>query len=277
MKTSNKKGFTLIELSIGIAFIGVLLLGIASMILHLSSIYQKGLSLRAVNASGQQIIEDIEKALNSASYAADISRTDTNNDGYIDDIENKAALSQYFYEAIDPDDGLQNYGAFCLANYTYVWNTARTIEANKGVTIKGVRYRLARFPDPNHIQCNKEPGLDADDNPIVSVASANGADSVNIEPQTATDPVELITKDEVDLALYDFSVLPATQSVTTIQAFVSISFILATLKGGVNIKANGDFCQGSDVSEYNDYEFDYCAVNKFNFSVRTGGNARKKG
>ncbi len=277
MKTSNKKGFTLIELSIGIAFIGVLLLGIASMILHLSSIYQKGLSLRAVNASGQQIIEDIEKALNSASYAADISRTDTNNDGYIDDIENKAALSQYFYEAIDPDDGLQNYGAFCLANYTYVWNTARTIEANKGVTIKGVRYRLARFPDPNHIQCNKEPGLDADDNPIVSVASANGAESVNIEPQTATDPVELITKDEVDLALYDFSVLPATQSVTTKQAFVSISFILATLKGGVNIKANGDFCQGSDVSEYNDYDFDYCAVNKFNFSVRTGGNARKKG
>ena len=277
MKHTNKKGFTLIELSIGIAFIGVLLLGIASMILHLSSIYQKGLSLRAVNASGQQIIEDIEKALNSASYAADISRTDTNNDGYIDDIENKAALSQYFYEALDPDDGLQNYGAFCLANYTYVWNTARTLEAGKGVTIKGVRYRLARFPDPTHLQCNKEPGVDAENHAIVTVASANGADSVNIEPQTVTEPVELIAKDEVDLAIYDFSVLPATQSITTKQAFVSISFILATLKGGVNIKANGDFCQGSDVSEYNDYDFDYCAVNKFNFSVRTGGNARKKG
>ena len=277
MKRTNKKGFTLIELSIGIAFIGVLLLGIASMILHLSNIYQKGLSLRAINASGQQIIEDIEKALNSASYAADISRTDTNKDGYIDDIENKAALSQYFFEALDEDDGLQNYGAFCLANYTYVWNTARTLEAGKGVTINGIRYRLARFPDPNHLQCNKEPGVDASNHAIVTVASANGAENVNIEPQTATDPVELITKDEVDLAIYDFSVLPATQSITTKQAFVSISIILATLKGGVNIKANGDFCQGSDVSEYNDYDFDYCAVNKFNFSVRTGGNARRKG
>jgi hypothetical protein len=71
--------------------------------------------------------------------------------------------------------------------------------------------------------------------------------------------------------------MPATQSVTTKQAFVNISFILATLKGGVNIKANGDYCRGSGVEEFDNYDFDYCAVNKFNFSVRTGGNARRKG
>ena len=272
----RKKGFTLIELSMGIAFLGVLLLGIANMILHMSRIYQKGLSLRAVNASGQQIIEDIDKTLTGSSYVADISKIDTNNDGYIDDNESKAALSDYFFEALG-SDGQQNYGAFCLANYTYVWNTARTIEAKKGVTINGVRYRLARFPDPTHLQCNKEPGNDGEGNAIKTIASGNGAESINITPSMATQPVELITKDEVDLAIYDFTVLPATQSVTTKQAFVSISFILATLKGGVNIKANGDFCQGSDVSEYSDYDFDYCAVNKFNFSVRTGGNARKKG
>ena len=276
MKTTNKKGFTLIELTIGIAFIGVLLIGIASIIMHMSSIYQKGLSLRAVNASGQQIIEDIEKALTSSSYVADISRMDTDDDGYLDDAESKAALDQYFFQALG-EDGLQKYGAFCLANYTYVWNTAHTIEAGGGVTINGIRYRLARFPDPTHLQCDKEPGVDGEGHQIVTIASGNGADSINIVPKTTTAPVELIQKDEVDLALYDFNVIPATQSVTTKQAFVSISFILATLKGGVNIKANGDFCQGSDVSEYNDYDFDYCAVNKFNFSVRTGGNARKKG
>ena len=276
MKDMNKKGFTLIELAIGIAFIGVLLLGIASMILHLSSIFQKGLSLRAVNSSGQQIIEDIEKALNSSSYSADISRIDTDGDGYINDEENKASLHTYFFEALG-EDGLQNYGAFCLANYTYVWNTARTLEAGTGVTVNGKRYRLVRFPDPTHLQCNNEPGNDESGTPILTVASAGGSETVDITPATTTEPVELIAKDEVDLAIYDFSVLPATQSVTTKQAFVSISFILATLKGGVNIKANGDYCQGSDVSEYNDYDFDYCAVNKFNFSVRTGGNARKKG
>ena len=38
MKQMNKKGFTLIELTLSIAFIGALLLGIASIILGLSSI-----------------------------------------------------------------------------------------------------------------------------------------------------------------------------------------------------------------------------------------------
>ncbi len=268
MKRTNQKGFTLIELSIGIAFIGVLLLGIASMILHLSHIYQKGLSLRAVNASGQQIIEDIHRAVNSASYVADVSRIDTNGDGIVSDDENKAALAGYFFASLNSDK-TQRYGAFCIADYTYVWNTASSLEGGIGVSINGVRYRLARFPDPAHLQCNKD--IDG------TIAHAGNVESVDITPTIASEPVELIMKDEVDLALYDFSVIPATQSMSTKQAFVSISFILATLKGGVNIKANGDYCQGSDVSEFNDYDFDYCAVNKFNFSVRTGGNSRKKG
>ena len=269
MRTKAKNGFTLIELTLSIAFIGVLLLGIATLIMHLSSMYQKGLSIRAVNSTGQQIIEDIERAVNGASYIVDVSKIDTNGDGYIDDIESKEALSEYFFEVIDSSDNTQLYGAFCIANYTYIWNTAKSIEAGTGITINGKKYRMARFPDPAHAQCNAE--VDG------TVAHAAGAENVDISPVMATEPVELINKDEIDLALYDFSILPATQSIATKQAFVSATFILATLKGGVNIKANGDFCQGSSVTEYNDYDFDYCAVNKFNFSVRTGGNSKKEG
>jgi prepilin-type N-terminal cleavage/methylation domain-containing protein len=191
MKQNNKKGFTLIELSLGIAFIGVLLLGIASMILHLSHIYQKGLSLRAVNASGQQIIEDIEKSLNSASFTVDISKVDTDGDGYMNDAESKAALSQYFFEALGSDQ-LQNYGVFCMSDHSYAWNTARAIEAGKGITINGVRYRLARFPDPTHMQCNANPGNDAAGHAITTIASAHGAERVNITPTLSSQPVELI-------------------------------------------------------------------------------------
>ncbi len=265
----NKKGFTLIELTLSIAFIGVLLIGIASLIMHLSHIYQKGLSLRGVNYSGQQIIEDIEKTLNGASFIVDISKVDTNSDGYIDDAESKDALKYYFVEALNPD-GTQKYGALCLADYTYIWNTASTLQVDAGVTINGVRYRMARIPDPLHRQC--DPDYMAEN----TVANKAPMDDVDIHPTMDSQPVELISKDEIDLAIYDFSVLPATQSVTTKQAFLNATFILATLKGGVNILANGDYCQGSDVSEYNKYDFDYCAVNKFNFSVRTGGNAKSR-
>ena len=76
MRVKTKSGFTLIELTLSIAFIGVLLLGIATLVMHLSSIYQKGLSIRAVNSTGQQIIEDIERAVNGASYIVDVSKID---------------------------------------------------------------------------------------------------------------------------------------------------------------------------------------------------------
>ena len=48
---------------------------------------------------------------------------------------------------------------------------------------------------------------------------------------------------------------------------------------------SGDFCGSDDgrkvvggvSSEFDFNYFDYCAVNKFNFSAHTGGNIKKKG
>ena len=147
----NKKGFTLVELTLSIVFISVLLIGIASLVIHMTTIYQKGLSMRAVNVSGQQIIEDIERAVNGASYIVDITKADTNKDGYIDDNESKAAMKDYFFEAIKTDTGAQRYGALCISNYTYVWNTPESLNSDDGgVWINGERYRFARIPDPAH-------------------------------------------------------------------------------------------------------------------------------
>lgn len=275
----NRKGFTLIELSLSIAFISILLIGIASIVIHMTSIYQKGLTLRAINEVGQQIMEDMTRAVNGASYIVDVSKADENGDGYIDDKESKEAIKTYFFEAVKNDathKDVQRYGALCISNYTYVWNTAEVLNSDRkedGVWINGERFRLARFPDPEHKQCNAEVEG--------TIAAGGGADKVEIEVMTTTNPVDLIAENEVDLALYSFKVIPATQSVRTRQAFISASFILATLRGGVNIMANGDFCQGKAAKgeeyEYDDYDFDYCAVNKFNFSMRTGGNANREG
>ena len=105
----------------------------------------------------------------------------------------------------------------------------------------------------------------------------DGDEKVEIFVNASTEPVELINRDEIDLAIYSFKITPATQSIRTKQAFLSASFILATLRGGVNIMSNGDFCQGEGVDEFKSDDFAYCAVNKFNFSMRTGGNANREG
>lgn len=286
MKT--KKGFTLVELSMSIIFISVLLIGIASLVIHMTSMYQKGLTLRAINATGQQIIEDVERAVNGASYVVDVSKADANGDGYIDDAENKEAIKTYFYESKAGDE--QRYGALCISDYTYIWNARISLynlvngkmdeDPYSGVWISNdggntyERYRFARIPDPSHTQC--------DATVEGSLANVGGDQRVELTVNTTTAPVELIEKDEVDLAIYHFTVSPATQSIATKQAFLSASFIIATLRGGVNILSNGDYCMGDMAysgaeSDFSREDFSYCAVNKFNFSMRTGGNANRKG
>ena len=61
-----------------------------------------------MNASGQQIIEDINKAVNSASYVADIAKIDEDHDGFISAEERKNALEGYFFEAKSIVDQTQN-------------------------------------------------------------------------------------------------------------------------------------------------------------------------
>ena len=83
-------------------------------------------------------------------------------------------------------------------------------------------------------------------------------------------PVDIIMTDKTyDLALYDLYVAPVAESTTQKNAFYSASFILGTIGGGINILANGKSC--ATPSDYAAENFDYCAINKFNFAVQIGG------
>ncbi len=70
------------------------------------------------------------------------------------------------------------------------------------------------------------------------------------------------------LALYDLTITVPTTNPTGETSFYAASFILGTLTGGINVKAKGNFCKTPE-----DYEqdFDYCAINKFNFAAQAKG------
>lgn len=63
---SRQSGFTLVELTLSMAFIALLLLGIAMLTLQISSVYNKGLTLRSVNEAGQLVSADIQRTLNTS-------------------------------------------------------------------------------------------------------------------------------------------------------------------------------------------------------------------
>ena len=311
---SRKKAFTIIELMLAMAFLGTMLVGIASLIMRITSIYQKGLALRGVNSIGREIVSDLTRTIGGSKVNVDINPEIENGEIKVKNI-NKAR-AQYFVETSHNDNdnqgNRQSGGVFCTGDYSYVWNTAdnlriaRSTDGLSGKTFKddasaenanskGIYVikteseyyipKFARFTDKDRSACASED----EDNDGSYLPQKQGAGMKAKwqfifdlgDSSTPNDIVELIQDNESDLAIYNFSILPATQHNGTKQIFYSGTFILATYRGGVNIKANGDYCQGSsreDGGRENDNEvtlsdFDYCAVNKFNFSARATGEA----
>ena len=262
----SKKGFTIIEFVLALAFIGIILVSICLITIQITGIYQKGLALRAVNSVGRQILDDMTKVIAGSPITVDINPTqkDVTNDNVLD------ARAKYFYvkEVSGTSGKRQASGIYCTGSYDYVWNTAETLSDatnTNAILVNNVKYKLVRIPDTSRELC-------------ATVASGGQISSAKITESTA---IELINSDEADLAIYDLTVYPGIQSSTTRQAIFPVSFILATRKGGININSNGDFCTGKNKpyndedanNEYSSIDFNYCAVNRFDFIARQTGES----
>lgn len=281
-----KKGFTIIEITLAMTFLAILMVSIATLIMRITNIYQKGLAMRAINATGTEIIEDITRTVGAASYLVDIHSQDAElgGNGVMEYNNNYKLVEKYYYDYTVYNENhngknfnVQYFGVLCTGDYSYIWNTARALDpdftAKNFITVNGEKVKMVRVYDHEQTQCNKDKN-----GSVANLAKRNHLPvAINVP---ADNVVELINSDEMDLALYEFNVTPATQSAITRQSFISANFILATRQGGININANGDFCRGEDNEFKDEYEgtmFNYCAVNKFSFSARTGGNADKEG
>lgn len=282
------RGFTIIELMLSMAFLGTMLLGIAALVMRITNIYQKGLALRAVNSTGREIISDMTRTINGAPTDTEINPAVTSNaSGSSVSAKAVAEAHANYYLSVE-DNGKQTAGVFCTGAYSYVWNTAENLRKDDDATDvfrittkdnQTIVPRLARFVDRQRFACAHEP-MAADGYTFAPAANTDhksGAYTFDLSDIASSDDVvELISHDENDLAVYDLRILPATQNDTTKQIFFSGSFILATLHGGVNIQSNGDYCSGEGNLDGTDFSlngFDYCAVNKFNFSARATGEA----
>lgn len=284
-----RSGFTIIELMLAMAFLGTMLLGIAALVMRITNIYQKGLALRAVNSTGREIISDLTRTINSSPTDVAINPDVTESPSGSNVLAKDVAAAQANYFLSVEHEGKQMAGVFCTGSYSYVWNTADNLRDDDGatdvfriVTSDGtITPRFARFVDRQRFACAHDTvTANGTYPPAANTDFKTNAYTFDIHEIASRDDVtELISRDEADLAIYDFRILPATQNDTTKQIFISGSFILATMRGGVNIESNGDFCSGEgnlDGTDFSLNDFDYCAVNKFNFSARATGEASIK-
>ena len=293
----TERGFTIVELTLACAFIGVLLTTIALLTNHIISIYQKGLSLKAVNTVGEDLIDDITRDIagspivplsgNSLCYTylsggLQNSCISSGDNGF-KLIFQKRTTSARIVKGNTNLPSVPSGGAFCTGHYSYLWNSGYVLDDTvytrpNGSSLSGERavltlgsgdnrreirdFHLLRVHDTSREVCKS-----AINNATSYITPGKDYTVSNVNAEVS----ELLGPSEDNLAFYDFNMFSPISSyhATTGHAFYSGTFILATVRGGVNIMASGNYC--TETPDFLNTDFAYCAMNKFNFATRATG------
>ena len=166
--SDKQSGFTLIEVSTALIFVGFIIFILAATTVNIVRSYNKGIWLAQINQAGQQMNSDIgDKARYSPAAT-------------VDTVNRR----------------------MCINGVSYLWNTQQDIDNsnqgnNNNAYLDGTLIRLARIDDPNGEYCNKptkRPGLPST-NSEVHILLGRGAtiQEFKVEEQKAGAPLLTIS------------------------------------------------------------------------------------
>ncbi len=282
-RVGNKKGFTLVELSLSIAFIAILSITVALIINNAVSTYRRGIVLNQINTMGMDLVDDIRTAIQnspakSVKSECEIVYSDANSrKNCQDDNATRFVLVKGFASVDGVGDNVPVYGAFCTGAYSYIWNSGYfdmrdglinskiekaqvvyRIGGGSDLTIKD--FRLVKVKDRGRSVCLSAVGKDS--------YTDNISNEFKVDGLSESPEILLSGDSSQSLALYDLSVAPPATNDLGTDSYYSVSFILGTVQGGINVMSSGNFCK---TPEDYDSNFDYCAINKFNFAAQAVG------
>lgn len=304
IKKQGKKGFTLVELSLSIAFIAILSIIIVVIINNTISSYRRGMTLNKINSTGMDLVDDFRAAIqNSPSTAVtalcEIYKSGSNeyNNCVNDGARNFVSVVRLGRVNINGQkkNNVPVFGALCTGSYSYIWNSGYYANGQvDGVgraelkykmdseeKVKNDDFRLLKLEDRERAVCvsaviGDDPKIQNAGYSIQTVSNVSGKtinstfNIVNYQP-LVEEPIDILATDtENNLALYDLWSAKPAESKSKRGLFYVASFILGTLQGGVDITAKGNFCAtpgGFKAAE----DLDYCAINKFNIASQAMG------
>lgn len=305
--TKNKHGFTIIELSLSITFISILSLLVVVMIMNAVSSYHRGITLNQLNTVGMDIVDDMRSTVQGSTaqsvvkmcgefYGDSETGADTQKD-----CENDKGLTLVTAERTGQvkvgSQVLENvplFGTFCTGLYSYIWNSGyffsdsdyHVTDINKAslkyklvgddAVLYANDFRLLKVKDDKRLVCRAAQSTETNGKYLKSANTNSGLLSeFDISANgIEEEPVDVLEGSN-NLAFYDLtSVLPA-ESDNSSNMFYSVSFILGTIQGGINVMTSGNYCATPE-GQHSDVEnFDYCAINKFNFAAQATGEDRR--
>ncbi|MDO5481070.1 MAG: hypothetical protein Q4F60_01845 [Candidatus Saccharibacteria bacterium] len=262
----TKLGFTIAELSLATAFISVLLITIAILIVHLTSTFQKGITMKSVDTMGQSLSDNFSRtiAASRGGFFQLGEGEDSTKYHQVWQSENPVTITNTSGRTFNNTGNVPTHGEFRTGDYTYIWNTGYVLDENKDIY---------KDDHGNDLTSQQVKVIDQNDKQYTNfrLLRVKGNCLFNSETKSYPEcdtPVELLPASESALAIYDLQIFSAAYDVNTQHAYVSGSFILGTVRGGININTNSNFC--TDAPSGLTTDFSYCAVNKFSFGTRTG-------
>ena len=163
--SDKQSGFTLIEVSTALIFVGFIIFILAATTVNIVRSYNKGIWLAQINQAGQQMNSDIgDKARYSPAATV------------------KAKERR-----------------MCINGVSYLWNTQKEIDDDPGNNryLDGTPIRLARIDDPNGDYCNdlnKQPKLPSDESGVhILLGPGATIQEFKVEEQKAGAPLLTIS------------------------------------------------------------------------------------
>ena len=308
MLVRNVKGFTLVELGLAMAFVGVLSISIVLIISNTATAYQRGITLTRVNSVGTDLVNDMRSSISNSSAKnitsiceASIFKKDNEGNSYesLGSAEAGACKDDNAYNFIyvvqKKDVGnnkkIPIFGAFCTGDYSYMWNSGYFVDGNgmdfsgdswinfsylleDGKTVakynNGNYFRLIKVKDSNRAVCVAMRNGGKDKERYSGVTSNVDISKIGNGKIEGGEPIDLLPSDGGNnLALYDFYVSKPAVSASEDNMFYSVSFVLGTTSGGADILAKGNSCAAP--KDMVSGSSNYCAINKFNFAMQVNG------
>lgn len=235
---SYQKGFTLIELMLSMAFVGVLLLAISVTSMHIMNTYTKGLTVREVNQVGRTITEDMYRTIATATpFIVSPAKTGAPSDN---------VHSKYVVQA--------GGGRLCTGAYTYAWNYGSTRELSGTTAVPMYNtynsgddeIRFIKVGDPGGVLC-------ADMTQQIDRAQAK----------------DLLVAGDRNLAVHSVVIAQGAEDAASGQALYAISITLGTNDQEQLNVANATCLPPNEGSGFEEF----CAINQFNIIARAGNRS----
>lgn len=240
MSHNKRSGFTLIELMLAMSFISVLLIAITLTILQISTIYNKGLTLKEVNTAGQTLASELQRSIAQTTPFSLAS----------------GAGSHYIIQTSGTDIW---GGRLCLGQYSYVWNYGAALAT---AARTGDYSNVNVYTTPANTPVNFIKVYDPD-------ASYCSQAAKKVVPDNAT---ELLSTGDHNLAIHNFTISSASgaNDAKTGQALYVIGFTIGTNdQSALMHNANGE-ATGCEPPSVIGADPAYCSVNVFNIVARAG-------